>query len=70
MTEAEWRLCADPVPMLEFLRGEVNERERRLFACVCCRRVWHLMIDQRNPNDGGVPRKAQYSPMLVFRFFP
>jgi hypothetical protein len=43
MTEAEWRECADPVRMLQFLRGRASDRKDRLFLCACARRVWHLL---------------------------
>ena len=46
MTEAEWVACTDPVPMLDFLRDRASDRKLRLFACACCRRIWHLLGDE------------------------
>ncbi len=37
MTEAEWLTCADPGPMLGWLRGRASARKRRLFACAVAR---------------------------------
>jgi hypothetical protein len=47
MTEAEWLACTDPEKMLRFLGGKVSGRKLRLFACACCRRIWHWMPDEQ-----------------------
>jgi hypothetical protein len=50
MTEQEWKTSTDPGAMLHFLqqRGGVSARKMRLFACACCRLVWHLLVDERS----------------------
>ena len=49
MTEEEWLTSTDPQAMLAFLKGRIGDSRGRpwnrkffLFACACCRRVWHL----------------------------
>src|SRR4051812_45842485 len=48
MTEAEWVTAADPTPLLEHLGSGASDRKLRLFACACCHRHWHLLIDDRS----------------------
>lgn len=48
MTDAEWVVCTNPTLMLEFLKGKPCGRKLRLFACACCRLVWHLLVDERS----------------------
>jgi hypothetical protein len=40
VTENYWQVCADPTPMLAYLRGRASGRKLRLFACACARREW------------------------------
>ncbi len=50
MTEAEWLACTDPTEMMYelFERGRFSPRQERLFSCACCRRIWHLLTDERS----------------------
>lgn len=45
MTEAEWLGVDDPRAMLMSLltNRRASERKLRLFACSCCRHVWHYL---------------------------
>lgn len=47
MTEAKWLTCMDPTPMLGYLRDKGGSRKLRLFACICCRRIWYMLTDIR-----------------------
>src|SRR5581483_5787744 len=41
--EAEWWSCGDPGPMVRSLPADHFQRELRLFAVACVRRVWYLL---------------------------
>jgi hypothetical protein len=48
--EARWAASTDPETMLDFLHhsGKGGGRKLRLFAAACCRRIWHLLGDERS----------------------
>ena len=48
MTEREWLTASGPAAMLVFLARRAGVRKRRLFACACVRRIWHLLGDPRS----------------------
>ncbi len=58
MTEQEWLTSTDPQAMLAYLDEDGNDSRRdkrlnldrklRLWACACCRSVWHLLTDERS----------------------
>ncbi len=48
MTDGDWLSSADPDAMLRFVRDRVTDNDLRKFACACCRRIWHLLMDVRS----------------------
>jgi hypothetical protein len=48
MTEPEWLACDNSTEMLRSLPSDVCDRKLRLFACHCCRSLWHLLLDNRS----------------------
>lgn len=47
MTEAQWAACSSPEAMLNYLTDRASPRKLRLYAIGCCRRIWHLLKDDR-----------------------
>jgi hypothetical protein len=49
-TEDDWNNCEDAAQMVVSLRasGRASDRQLRLFACACVRRIWHLLPDERS----------------------
>jgi hypothetical protein len=46
-TEADWLASSEPWELLRALRGRGKSRRLRLCATACCRRVAHLLPDER-----------------------
>src|SRR5262249_49011301 len=40
--------CTTPSAMLRFLGRKISDRKLRLYACAGCRRIWHMLPDQRS----------------------
>jgi hypothetical protein len=47
MTEMQWPTCSSPEAMLKLISEHASPRKLRLYAVGCCRRIWHLMRDDR-----------------------
>jgi hypothetical protein len=43
MTEAEWWIGEAPARMLDYIQGHATARQKRLFGCACCHRVYLLL---------------------------
>src|SRR3569623_1495764 len=43
MTEGGWLSCENPDDLRRYLGDSASERKLRLFAVVCCRRIWDLI---------------------------
>lgn len=43
MPEADWLRCVEPQAMLLEIAPRLSDRQLRLFAAACCRRVWQLL---------------------------
>src|SRR5262245_29966110 len=47
LTEAEWLSGSGPRALLGHLGDRASERKLRLFAVACCRRISHLLREER-----------------------
>jgi hypothetical protein len=55
VTEADWLEAREPLLMLAILEPwaadeVITDRQLRLFACACSRRLWHLLTDERRKD--------------------
>src|SRR5438552_2371682 len=50
MTPHDWPICTDPAPMLAHLGPRASDRQWRLFAVACCRRVERWLEDDAVRN--------------------
>jgi len=64
MTDSDWLACKDAQQMLPLLQDRIGEQKLRLFACACCRRVWHLLDEE---NRGIVHAAESYARGRISR---
>src|ERR671938_475789 len=57
MTERQWKRCAGPDRVLEFLGRRAGDRKLRLFAVACARQAWHLLGDKRSRRAAEVAER-------------
>jgi hypothetical protein len=50
--------CGDIRTLLEYMTGRASSRKFRLFACACCRRIWHLLGERCRYAVGVAERYA------------
>jgi hypothetical protein len=62
MTEQEWLAGANVTAMKRYIVGKISERKRRLFGCACCRRIWHLLPDERSQRAVEVSERFADGP--------
>lgn len=48
ITASDWSVCEDPTSLLHFLSDKGTEREWRLFAVACCKRIDRFITDDRS----------------------
>jgi hypothetical protein len=47
MNESQWPAGDGPFPLIQVFESQISDRQRLLFCVGCCRRVWHLLTDDR-----------------------
>lgn len=65
LTESQWLTSTDPRRLLACVGREASVRKLRLFACACCRRLWHLLTDERSRR--AVEVAEQFADQLATR---
>jgi hypothetical protein len=58
MIEEEWLTSDDPERMRQLPAVASRQRKIRLWACACCRRIWHLVTDPRCHRSVEVAEEA------------
>jgi hypothetical protein len=48
VNQAEWLASNTTIQLLDYLGEQASDRKLRLFACAACRRIWHLLWDERS----------------------
>jgi hypothetical protein len=74
MTEAEWLASGGWGGLLDLFAHarfqRATERERRLFACACCRHIWQLLVDERSQRAVEIGEALAEQPSALEELYP
>jgi hypothetical protein len=72
VTEAEWLVCTDPTPMLEFVEVTTSKRKLRLVTVAAARSAWSRIPEEVRPAVEAAERCAdgQADPAELHRYRP
>jgi hypothetical protein len=63
--EADWLQTSDLNLLMQYAAAWMSPRQGRLFAAACCRRIWHMLADERSQQ--AVVAAEDYADGVIHR---